>query len=187
MPKLSKKKLRRMNRFTVAELKQVTTPGDMSLPHPYPYPVPCAWVESPVLPWVHFESPLGTPVPPWVPCACPGVTLGTLVLPWGPVCPPREPTGDNGATLGCPVFPLEAFCGHQCHFGVPNVPLRILGDPSVTLGWPVPNYEAHWGHQCHHGAPCSCLVRPLGTPVPPWVLVLQARSSPGLLVPPWVP
>lgn len=42
MPKLSKKKLRRMNRFTVAELKQVTTPGDMSLPHPYPYPVPCA-------------------------------------------------------------------------------------------------------------------------------------------------
>ncbi|KAK4805175.1 hypothetical protein QYF61_018276, partial [Mycteria americana] len=40
VPKLSKKKLRRMNRFTVAELKQVTAPGDVSLSPPCRHPVP---------------------------------------------------------------------------------------------------------------------------------------------------
>jgi len=42
VPKLSKKKLRRMNRFTVAELKQVTTLGTRPRPHPVPrVPAPC--------------------------------------------------------------------------------------------------------------------------------------------------
>lgn len=96
VPKLSKKKLRRMNRFTVAELKQVT-PGTSLSPTLAPTPawalslslsLPLTVSPSPALalavsptqgPYGHLETLLGTLVSPWRRHSRLEILLGTLV------------------------------------------------------------------------------------------------------------